>query len=267
VDDAAGLVLEYLARAGLSSTTIVVVTSDHGESLFEHGRGIGHGDHLFGDHVTHVPLVIHDPRRPSPRREAAVVRATDLAPTLYELTGVSPPGDLDGRSLARALDGPIDSSLAFAETDLWLSDNPAVPASLRLPYPGFGGLLEIDARHGHEIQVRAEYRLLTVVARHRMVRDDRYKLIYAPTPSGARTFLYDTMKDPDELVDVARDHPEEVERLSSRLWAWMLSDPELERSGDLLAPRADASASQATVSAPDRLAPGSADTGIRIGAP
>ena len=254
VDDAAGLVLDYLERSGLSATTIVVVTSDHGESLFEHGRGIGHGDHLFGDHVTHVPLVVHDPRHEAPRREAAVVRSTDLAPTLYDLTGVQPPGDLDGRSLARALGGPIDSALAFAETDVWLGDNPAVPASLRLPYPGYGGLLEIDARHGHKIQVRSEYRLLTVVARHRMVRDDRWKLVYAPTPSGARTFLYDTLRDADEIQDVAGDHPDEVERLSARLWAWMLADPELERRGDMLAPRAGAEASKV-------------EPGIRIGVP
>jgi arylsulfatase A-like enzyme len=202
VDDAAGQVLAELTRRGIAERTIVVITSDHGEALFEHGRGIGHGDHLFGDEVTHVPLVIHDPRRPRARRESAVVRGADLAPSIYALTGVAPPADLDGRSLAAALDQPIPSAVAFAETDLWLGDHPAVPPALRLPYPGFAGLLEIDARHGHEIVVRSDLRLLTVIARHRMARDDRWKLIYAPTPAGARYFLYDTAADPDETRDV-----------------------------------------------------------------
>jgi arylsulfatase A-like enzyme len=254
VDDAAGRVLAEVERLGLSGRTIVIITSDHGEALFEHGRGIGHGDHLFGDEVTHVPLAIYDPRQASPRREAAVVRSADLAPTIYALTGVAPAGELDGRSLAPALAQPIASAPAFSETDLWLGDNPVVPPSLRLPYPGFGGLLEIDTLHGHKIVVRSEYRLLTVIARHRMARDDRWKLIYAPTPTGARYFLYDTERDPEETRDLAAERPEEVSRLTELLWAWMVQDPELQREGDTLAVR------------PGAERPAS-ERGLRIGSP
>ncbi len=58
-----------------------------------------------GDQGTHVPLVVYDHRTKRQGREGAVVRDVDLAATIYELTGVSPPPDLDGRSLAPALRG------------------------------------------------------------------------------------------------------------------------------------------------------------------
>jgi len=62
IDDAAQSVLDALQRDGIARRTVVVVTADHGETLFDHGHGQGHGDHLFGDEGTHVPLVIVDPR-------------------------------------------------------------------------------------------------------------------------------------------------------------------------------------------------------------
>ena len=51
---------------GLAGNTIVVVTADHGETLYDNGHGAGHGDHLFGDEGTHVPLVVVDPRMQTP---------------------------------------------------------------------------------------------------------------------------------------------------------------------------------------------------------
>ncbi|HEX3770514.1 MAG TPA: sulfatase-like hydrolase/transferase, partial [Polyangiaceae bacterium] len=101
IDTAAQRILDALEADGLTKSTILVVTGDHGETLYEHGHGQGHGDHLFGDEGTHVPLVIVDPRLGSapegdaadaahkqPRRVPAVTRDVDLAPTIYALTGV-----------------------------------------------------------------------------------------------------------------------------------------------------------------------------------
>src|SRR6185369_686031 len=116
IDDAIGRVLRTLERLGIADRTIVVVTADHGETLFDHGHGQGHGDHLFGDEVTHVPLVVYDPRVKAARTEPHVVRDVDIAPTLYELAGVPAAPALDGRSFAPALRGePIDPRTAFAE--------------------------------------------------------------------------------------------------------------------------------------------------------
>jgi len=247
VDEAAQRVLDAIEADGIADKTIVVVTGDHGETLYENGHGQGHGDHLFGDEGTHVPLVIVDPRLPRagaapPRRESAIVRDVDLAPTLYALTGVTPPTDLDGRSLAPALAGqPIAPALAYAETGLWFTEDiPGLPGELRLPYPGIARLTEVDTRHADELVLQTAMKPLTLVAKHRMVRDDRYKLLYVPTRTGVRWMLFDTVEDPGEEADVASEHPEVVARLQRELWAWMRRDPAMTERDGYLVPRDDA---------------------------
>jgi arylsulfatase A-like enzyme len=254
VDDAAQRVLDALEADGIDRSTIVIVTGDHGETLYDHGHGQGHGDHLFGDEGTHVPLVIVDPRsrrRPNGaresagaaagRREAAIVRDVDLAPTLYALTGVAPPADLDGRSLAPALAGqPIAPALAYAETGLWFTEDiPGLPGELRLPYPGIARLTEVDTQHADELVLQSSMKPLTLVAKHRMVRDGRYKLLYVPARAGVRWMLFDTAQDPGEERDVAADHPDVVARLQGELWAWMRRDPNMTERDGYLVPRDD----------------------------
>jgi arylsulfatase A-like enzyme len=239
IDDAVANVLRTLERLKLADDTIVVVTADHGEMLYDHGHGQGHGDHLFGDEGTHVPLVVYDPRTKSPRREARVVRDVDLAPTLYELLGVDAPADLDGRSFAPALRGEdIGPRLAYAETELWFTEDiPSLPKELRIPYPGILALTELDAKHNDEIVLRREMTAPTLMARHRMVRDDRWKLVYVPTRTGVKYMLYDVTADPGETHDVAAANAGEVARLRSELWRWMLADPLMEQKDGWLVPR------------------------------
>lgn len=96
-------IFTFLRQAGLEENTIVVVTSDHGESLFEHGL-VGHGS-LY-DHDLLVPLVISAPLPAARgRRVASQVRSVDLAPTLLELAGLPPLPGIDGLSLVPALHG------------------------------------------------------------------------------------------------------------------------------------------------------------------
>jgi arylsulfatase A-like enzyme len=239
VDDAAQSILNAVEADGQAQRTIVVVTGDHGETLYDNGHGVGHGDHLFGDEGTHVPLVVVDPRRPEARREATIARDVDIAPTLYALTGVAPPGDLDGRSLAPALAGEaLTPARAFAETELWFTEDiPALPGDLRLPYPDIARLTEVDTRHGDELVLRSDMRALTTVAKHRMVRDDRWKLLYVPARAGVRWMLFDTREDPAETRDVAASHPDVVARLQGELWSWMRADPGMTERAGYLVPR------------------------------
>lgn len=238
VDAASGRILDALRRLGLAESTIVVVTGDHGEALFESGRWHGHGDNLFGDEASHVPLAIVDPRRGPGGARPEIVRDVDLAPTLYALTGVAAPPDLDGRSLAPALAGaPLAPAYAYGETELWLGDSPVVPPELRLPYPGLLGLLEIDDRHGDEVVLKPPYPRVTITARHRSIRDDRFKLVYMPTPSGPRYRLFDTAADPGETRDATAEHPAERARLEAALWRWMLEDPTVAARDGMLVDR------------------------------
>jgi arylsulfatase A-like enzyme len=245
VDDATARVLHTLEATGLAGDTIVVVTADHGETLYDHGHGQGHGDHLFGDEGTHVPLVIYDPRVArtgtalAGLRRDRVVRDVDLAPTLYELAGVAPPPDLDGRSLAPALQGqPIEPRFAYAETELWFTEEiPGLDPELRMPYPGIMALTELDSRHHAEIVMRRDMDPVTRMARHRMIRDEQWKLVYVPTRKGVKYMLFDTRADPAESRDVAAEHAGEVARLRAELWAWMLRDVSMEQRDGFLVPR------------------------------
>ena len=238
IDHAMGRVVDALRDRGLLQNTIVVITADHGETLYENDHGAGHGDHLFGDEGTHTPLAIVVPGR-SRQREAGIVRDVDLAPTLYDLTGVEAPARLDGRSLASRLEGkPLDARLAFAETELWFTESiPGLPATLRLPYPGVMHLTEPDAEHGDEIVLRKSWEAVTTTARHRMVRDARWKLVYVPTREGAKLVLFDTLNDPGETRDVSLVEPKEQGRLKKELYAWMLSDERAEMDGQLVVTR------------------------------
>jgi arylsulfatase A-like enzyme len=240
IDDAAARILDALpAGDHVDRDTVVVVTADHGETLYDHGHGAGHGDHLFGDEGTHVPLAIVDPRMKTPGRVPGIVRDVDLAPTLYELTGVAPPGDLDGQSLAPAMRGEaLPERRAFAETGLWFTEEiPGLPSELRLPYPGIARLTEVDTQHGDELVLQKAMRPLTLVAKHRMVRDERWKLVYVPARTGVRWMLFDTASDPGETRDVAALHADVVSRLQGDLWAWMRLDPDMTERGGYLVPR------------------------------
>ncbi|MEO8876819.1 MAG: sulfatase-like hydrolase/transferase [Polyangiaceae bacterium] len=241
IDDSCQKIIDGLADRNMLQNTIIVITADHGEALYEAGHGSGHGDHLFGDEGTHVPLVVVDPRKAPQKRSSTIVRDVDLAPTLYALTGVAPPADLDGRSLVPAVEGAaLPDAFAYAETGLWFTQEiPAVPSELRIPYPTLEGITELDPRHGDEIVIAEEMKNLTRVAKHRMVRDARFKLIYAPTRLGVKYMLFDTQNDPLEVHDIAATNPAEVTRLKNELWRWMLQDRDMVERDGFLVPRED----------------------------
>jgi tetratricopeptide (TPR) repeat protein len=95
-DAALGPLLEPLLAQGDDGRTLVVLTSDHGESLGEHGEQT-HG--LFAYEATlRVPLIIHGPRLGA-RVERAPARHVDVLPTILDALAVPIPAGLPGRSL------------------------------------------------------------------------------------------------------------------------------------------------------------------------
>jgi len=86
VDQQLGKLVAQLEAWGIWDQTMLIVTSDHGEELFEDGR-CGHGVTLR-DSVVHVPLVIHDPARfPAGTIVDEGVEAIDVAPTILAALG------------------------------------------------------------------------------------------------------------------------------------------------------------------------------------
>jgi arylsulfatase A-like enzyme len=113
-DAEVGRVLESLERRGLADDTYVVVTSDHGEGLGDHGEAT-HSYFIF-EATMRVPLLLAGPDLPAGVRIDAPVRTIDVLPTLLELLGVERPPDVDGDSLAGAIRGePTPTRTIYGE--------------------------------------------------------------------------------------------------------------------------------------------------------
>jgi arylsulfatase A-like enzyme len=173
VDDQLGRLLGWLEDAGAAEATIVVVTSDHGEQLGDHGL-VGKISPFRPSF--HVPLVIRAPGLDAGR--GTVVRRftehVDLRPTVLDLLGARPDGHCDGRSLRPFLDG--------AEPDGWRD-----AAHWELDYRVFGSLAGRSDLEGAWLAVRHD--------------EDAALVHFGEFPP----LLFDNRDDPNWFVDRSRD--------------------------------------------------------------
>ncbi len=111
VDGELGRILERLDALDLSKRTVVVITSDHGEEIFERGF-VQHGKTLF-EELVRVPLVLKIPGRAPLEVERAVMLA-DVAPTILGALGFPPDGRMQGVDL---LGGKVGERMLWSEVD------------------------------------------------------------------------------------------------------------------------------------------------------
>jgi arylsulfatase A-like enzyme len=178
-DDELRKLVQRIEALGLASSTVFILTADHGEAFLEHGL-IEHGGRLH-EEVVRVPMLFAGPGIPAGRRIAAPVSHVDLLPTVLELLGLPAPKWAQGRSLLGVLSGREPETLLsgralFSET----RTKEALAAERRMipfPVPAF------------------------------MVRQGSRKLLRYPDPAGGHRYeLYDLASDPGELRDL---HPTE----------------------------------------------------------
>src|SRR5258708_17012564 len=115
VDALIGRLMQTLRSAALAEDTIVILTSDHGEMLGEHGLWYKMS---FLEGASRVPLIIASPGRFAPRRVASSVSLVDLMPTLVDLAGGNAQSlgtAIDGRTLAPHLRGAGGHDEAIGE--------------------------------------------------------------------------------------------------------------------------------------------------------
>ncbi|MFI5455375.1 MAG: sulfatase-like hydrolase/transferase [Isosphaerales bacterium] len=98
LDDQLGQLLDELHGQGLLDNTLVIITSDHGESFGDHGSFL-HATSLYLDEIA-VPLVILSPDAPANRVVAEPVSLRDLPATVVDRLGLSPGSPFPGHSLA-----------------------------------------------------------------------------------------------------------------------------------------------------------------------
>ncbi len=91
-----GELLNELAAQGLADDTLVVITSDHGETFGWNGL-LGHGQDV-NDDVVRVPLAVRGPGVPAGLRDDLPVSLVDVLPTIMSLVGGRPMPDDPGRT-------------------------------------------------------------------------------------------------------------------------------------------------------------------------
>ena len=103
-DDALGSFVGWLKAHQMYDRSTIIVTSDHGEGLGDHGE-TGHGLFLY-DESLHIPLIVKQPGgEGGGRRVSAPVQQIDIVPTILDLVKAPVPGALRGHSLTSLLNG------------------------------------------------------------------------------------------------------------------------------------------------------------------
>jgi arylsulfatase A-like enzyme len=96
-DDLVGKVMDQLAGWGVADDTMLVITADHGDELWEDGR-VGHGGSLH-ETLVHVPLLIHYPPLFPAGAVTEGAESVDILPTLMDALGAEPAPEMQGESL------------------------------------------------------------------------------------------------------------------------------------------------------------------------
>jgi arylsulfatase A-like enzyme len=117
-DHSIGALLDHLRLLGIEDRTLIVVTSDHGQSISEH-QYIGHSVELYRE-ILHVPLIFTYPGKiPEGMTVENQVRSIDIMPTVLSMLDIDIPATCRGRDLTsviRSRPGEDKDPPAYIET-------------------------------------------------------------------------------------------------------------------------------------------------------
>ena len=179
VDERVGNILKALDSKMLRDKTIIVFTSDHGESFGEQGR-FGHGG-LFYEERVHVPLIISGPGIIKGRRVKKSVSHIDLMPTLKDLLMADCLYDAQGKSFKSVL---VDEEAILEDREIYFT---------------LGEPLSVSDQKTQEGLKYKNYKL--IMSSKKYVR------------------LFDLTDDPDELHDLSKKKKVLVEELKAKIMA------------------------------------------------
>lgn len=175
--------LKGLAAWAPPAETLVAVTADHGEELFDHG-GVLHG-YTLHEEMIRIPLILWAPGRLRPAAVDTPTNTKDLTATLLALAGVPPPQGAEGRFL---LDPDDDAPHLAAASNVKGGIYAAIYGHLKLVWAPRTGL--------------------------------KWGMGEGLGRSHDPEYLFDLQKDPGETVNLAGSGGFEAAWLRSRLLAW-----------------------------------------------
>lgn len=181
MDAAIQTIFTAIESLGILDDTIVVINSDHGETLYDHECYFDH--HGIYDVTLHVPLIIRYPAKvPAGRRVSGFNQHKDLVPTLLELAEIETGIRFDGRSLMPMVRGEVPSH----ESEFYITECTWM------------------RKHGWRTQ---QWKLIEALE-----PDFHFK---------PATELYNLVEDPEENVNLAEKEPDVVALLRARMGAWI----------------------------------------------
>lgn len=184
VDAIVGEVDKTMRDLGLHDDTYLVISADHGDNQLEHGQALK--SNMFESAVK-VPLVMRGPGIRAGSTCATPVDTTDLFPTFLDMAGLPTTGVKDKYHLDFDLDGQSLLSL--------VQDGPAQHARTK----------------AHAFSM---YTGIGTCTSQFMLREDEWKYVVFP---GYEPLLFNIDQDPGELVNLAPDRPDVVQRMDARL--------------------------------------------------
>ena len=181
MDAAIATIFTALEAKGILDESIVVINSDHGETLYDHECYFDH--HSMYDQTLHVPLILRYPGKvPAGLRVGGYNRHEDLMPTILELAGIESGIQFDGKSLLPMIRGEV----ASYESEFYITECTWM------------------RKHGWRTP---QWKLIIALE-----PDMHFK---PPVE------LYNLVEDPGELVNLADSQPQMVALLKARMEAWL----------------------------------------------
>nr|WP_255506004.1 sulfatase [Polycladospora coralii] len=184
VDQAIGELVNTLKETNQYEDTLILLVSDHGESLGEHKIYFDH--HGLYDQTLHVPFILSCPAKlPKKKRITEICQHEDIFPTICQLANVkSIPqlGKIDGKSMMSIIEGKQKKFRSFA------------------------------------VSCEANWQL------KRSIRTKNWKLIQSleqDVYGNPKWELYNLQQDPKETKNVVNNHPKIFASLKRTLLKWV----------------------------------------------
>jgi arylsulfatase A-like enzyme len=221
-DDCVGRVMSALDESELRDNTIVLVTGDHGDDLFEPNVTFGHGlTFNGGDQSNNIPCVMRVPGVENRGRHVdKLVRSLDFAPTMLDLLELPPEPRFEGTSFAPYIRGNADLSLAWFGETSYLFFRRKIPGEEPLFIPAMDETTYIDPEFDFHFVLKDKYQEAILETKERCVRTERFKLVYTPGKSGPIFRLFDLVEDKHCERDVKSLYPTVLERMKTALVKW-----------------------------------------------
>jgi arylsulfatase A-like enzyme/predicted Zn-dependent protease len=118
VDEQLGKFFRFLKKQGIYDECLIIVTSDHGEGLWDHGER-SHGFFVY-ESTVHVPLIIRAPYPFPSKHQKRLVELVDIAPTILDFLDFNIPDSYQGFSMLPLIEDPDTEewtkNVAYAES-------------------------------------------------------------------------------------------------------------------------------------------------------